>query len=571
MKPRLIEQFLFPYQHSFRVSVEISAKSVFERIGADADPHVFLVGIAWPAVPGRHGICVEPETGPWPQSLFSATPEELDEAWREHPSQKMFYGDEQSMRDKPENIRRLVVAEMVKRDLDRAYQTKGVRSFVSQARPIDGYYVVTVLQAPESLFAKFPAISYEWMREHAEGSFLLSCIQALLLEAQRALELPEPGRFINHGFRSAEEITRQAACNFMRTPFLPGEFAYSDMFTEFNAISRLMYEGAKGRGRMILATPDDPKLKYVIKLADPVRLRDTRWARKLLQMGSGDMALITGFQSIYGLGRIAEEGAPTYSVEFFDQQQWDFRHGNRTLLRTQFGEPRLPQEAISKTRFLDNFERIFPSAGAGAADLYHSVLELLLEQPRGCMLVVAEDAAIEAKRLERQGSRIEASPVSPDLIDRASRIDGTILADPQGTCHAIGVILDGEANDRCTPSRGARYNSAIRYVDTTTAQRMAFVISEDRTLDIVPLLRPRVSTTELEAMIAALETATLDGHYAPRNYLVDRRFYLNRDQCTRVNIALDRFDTLALEDGRVRWSIDKFEPNPAMNDDYLLP
>lgn len=571
MKPRLIEQFLFPYQHSFRISVEVIAKSVFERIGADAEPHVFLVGIAWPAVPGRHSICVEPETGPWPQSLFSATSESLDVAWNAHPNQKMFYGDEPTMRDKPENIRRLVVAEAVKRDLDRAYQAEGVRSFVSQARPIDGYYVVTVLQAPDALFAKFPPISYEWMKAQAEDSFLLSCIHALLREAERALELPEPGRFIDAGFRSAEEITRRAASNFMQTPFLPGEMAYSDMFDEFNAISRLMYEGTKGRGRMILAKADDPKLDYVMKLAEPVRLRDTRWARKLLQMGSGDMALITGSQSIYGFGRIAEEDAPSYSVEFFDQQQWNFRYGNRILLSTKFGEPRLPQETISKSRFLDNFERIFPSAGAEAAARYHTIFQLLLEQRRGCMLVVAEDAAIEAKRLQHQGTRIESAPLTTDLINRASRIDGTILADPQGTCHAIGVILDGAANDRCTPSRGSRYNSAIRYVDTSTVQRLAFVISEDKTLDIIPLLRPRVSTTELEKMIATLENATLDGHYAPRNYLVDRRFYLNQDQCTRVNVALDRLDKLLLEDGRIRLIIDRFEPNPAMNNGYLAP
>ncbi|MDO7837570.1 diadenylate cyclase [Sphingobium sp. HBC34] len=571
MRPRLIEQFLFPYQHSLRISVEVRAKNVFERIGADAEPHVFLVGIAWPAIPGRHDICIEPEEGPWPQSLFSTTPESLEVAWRQHPDQRMFYGDEQTMRDKPENICRSVVTEAVKRDLDRAYVAHGVRSFVSRARPIDGYYVVTVVQAPEALFAKFPPISYEWMGEPAESSFLLSCIQALLREAERALELPQPGRFIDDGFRSAEEIARQAASNFMRTPFLSGEMAYSDIFSEFNAISRLMYEGTKGRGRMILAKADDPKLDYVMKLAEPVQLRDTRWARKLLQMGSGDMALITGYQSIYGFGRIAEDDTPSCSVEFFDQQQWDFRHGNRILLRTQFGEPRLPQELISDSRFLDNFKRIFLSAGDEAAARYRGVLKVLLEQSRGCMLVVAEDAAIEAERLDLQGTRIEPTPLTPDLIDRASRIDGTILADPQGVCHAIGVILDGAANDRCTPSRGARYNSAIRYVDTSTAKRLAFVISEDGTLDIVPLLRPRVSVAEIETMITTLENATLDSHYAPRNYLVDRRFYLNEDQCTRVNSALDRFDALSLEDGRIRLIIDRFQPDPAMNDNYLAP
>lgn len=38
-------------------------------------------------------------------------------------------------------------------------------------------------------------------------------------------------------------------------------------------------------------------------------------------------------------------------------------------------------------------------------------------------------------------------------------------------------------------------------------------------------------------MIATLETATLDSHYAPRNYLVDRRFYLNQDVRARERRA----------------------------------
>jgi hypothetical protein len=571
MKTHVIDQFLFPYQQSFRVMLDISAKSVFNWIGADAEPRTFLVGIAWPVIAGRHGICVEPENGAWPQSLFSATPESLEATWQQHPDHRIYYGDEPSMRDLPENIRRSVVTEAIKSDLDRSYQIEGIRSFVSRAKRIDGYYVVTVVQVPEALFAKFPPLFYEGMSEQVQASLLLSCINVLLLEAERALERPEPGRFLNDGIRSAEEIARKAASDFMLTPFLSGPIVLSDMFKQFNAISCLMYEGSKGRGRMILAKPDDPNLDYVVKLAEPVQLRDTRWARKLLQMGSGNMALIVGAQSIYGFGRIANEDTPSYSVEFFDQQQWDFRYGNRVLLRTRFGEPRLPQESITEFRFLDNFNRIFPFAGSEAATRYRGTLELLLEQPRGCMVVVAEDAAIEAERLERQGTRIKATQLTPDLIDRASRIDGTILADPQGVCHAIGVILDGAANDSCTPSRGARYNSAIRYVDKCSARRLAFVISEDRTLDIFPLLRPRVSIGELESMIASLEAATLDDHYAPRNYLIHQRFYLNQDQCYRVNAALNQLDVRLLEDGRIRLVIERFEPDPSMSCDYLVP
>lgn len=65
-----------------------------------------------------------------------------------------------------------------------------------------------------------------------------------------------------------------------------------------------------------------------------------------------------------------------------------------------------------------------------------------------------------------------------------SRIDGAVLACPNGVCHAIGVILDGQADPGCTPARGSRYNSALRYV--VGKPRLAVVVSEDRTVDVIP-------------------------------------------------------------------------------------
>ena len=38
-------------------------------------------------------------------------------------------------------------------------------------------------------------------------------------------------------------------------------------------------------------------------------------------------------------------------------------------------------------------------------------------------------------------------------------IDGAIMADMKGNVHAIGAILDGEAEEAGDVSRGARYNS----------------------------------------------------------------------------------------------------------------
>ena len=322
---------------------------------------------------------------------------------------------------------------------------------------------------------------------------------------------------------------------------------------------------------MIIAQKDDPSLSHVIKFASPVPLSKTRWARKLLQMGSGPTALIADYRSIYGFGSVSDISGPALRVDFLDQQQWDFRRGNQVLLRTRFGEPRLPEEAIGEARFMDNFRRLFPEAGEQSAARFHKVLEILLQQPRGSMLVVAEDAASEAARLEHQGTRIEPAVLSRPLLEQACRIDGTIIADPKGLCYAIGVILDGAANYECSPARGARYNSAVRYVDASQAKRLAFVISEDRTLDIIPLLRPRVSARHLSVMVDSLEKATTDNFHVHRSALDEHRFYLNADQCRRVNSALERLNKLVVEEGAIVWMSPEFVPDPGMNDAFLAP
>ncbi|MCE2482358.1 MAG: hypothetical protein J4F33_05610, partial [Alphaproteobacteria bacterium] len=64
-----------------------------------------------------------------------------------------------------------------------------------------------------------------------------------------------------------------------------------------------------------------------------------------------------------------------------------------------------------------------------------------------------------------------------------------------GACHAIGVILDGVASSECTPSRGARYNSGIRYIDSSSNLRLAVIVSDDRTVDVITIQLPIHSMT----------------------------------------------------------------------------
>ncbi|MEI4976832.1 hypothetical protein U1437_21610, partial [Aeromonas caviae] len=47
------------------------------------------------------------------------------------------------------------------------------------------------------------------------------------------------------------------------------------------------------------------------------------------------------------------------------------------------------------------------------------------------------------------------------------------------------------------------------------------------------------------------------------------RFYLNLDQCSRVNNSLKRLDDLPKEFGRLYFSTEKFEVHPEMDESYL--
>ncbi|WP_277981885.1 hypothetical protein [Sphingomonas phyllosphaerae] len=568
----MIEQFMWGYQRHFRVSLRLRAEQVLKRIGLDVEPVALLIGVRRDGVEDQHPLCIEPDDERWSPVMFPDIHAKIEQAWRAHPDQHLVYGDEQSMNDKPEHIRRACISSEVKAALDIAEAGRGLRIFCSTPTLVEGHYVVCVLQLPEAPFEPFPPFPYTWMGEQQEASFLLRCIRAVLADAERALTGPDPGRSASGSgeMRPADELIREAAESFLRVPVIPGEFAHSDMFRAFNQLSQLMYEGTKGLGRLVLAKPNDPAIDYVLRLQKAVPFSQTRWVRKLLQMATRETVLVANYQSIWGLARVPNFATQPFCVDFLDQHEWEFRRGEQLLLRTRFGEPRLPQEVIATERFAENLQRLFPGITDAAIASHRAVLDQMGEQDHGSMVIIADDAASEAARLDLQGTHIEPVALTPELMARASRIDGTILVDPAGICHAIGVILDGQANAECTPSRGARYNSAVRYVGNGSVARMALVVSEDRTLDIIPLLRPRVRRQPIVDAVEALTRATVDNFHAPRNTLDKYRFYLSLVQCNAANAALDRIDAPPLQVGEIRYTGPRFSPDPHMDDSYLI-
>lgn len=572
---------MWGYQSHYRITVQYLARSVLKELGAgvDVDACVVLVGARRPRSNNPNPVCVEPEDGPWPLSVFADLLHSIESICLNHPSQNLFFGDERSMQEKPAMIRRDSVSTAVAHALEGFDAENGLRSFCGTAHLINDYYVTPVIQVPENLFQGFPALDARppthWGGGNGHRSLIHAALAAVLDEASQELLRPEPGRSGGMKMRSAEELVRIAARSFMHTPGIAvaDRYTYIDLFDRFNLISSLLYEGAEGVGHIVLVNPNNTSIEYMIRFHEPVPFREPRWARKILEMAAADVALIADSEHIYGLGRLDSSHDPrlqdVFTVDFLDHYHWELRCGSQAMLRSHYGVPKLPFEVIGMDLFKSNYARLFPQSSPEEQSHIWDLFNVVIHQNHGSMIVVTEDATSETQRLAKQGTGIEPVRLTEQLLRRVSGIDGTIILDPTGQCHAIGVILDGIATDECTPSRGSRFNSAVRYVQSGSARRLAIVVSDDRTVDIFPQLRPRISRALLERNIAAFEVATLDNYHKARNWLDFYRFYLNAPQCARVNAALDRLDALQKEVGEIYILTNPFEVNMEWEDSYL--
>jgi hypothetical protein len=577
----LIKLFMWGYQPHFRANLKWRAEQVFSELGVNLKPEVLLVGALRPGQENDNAVCVEPEDGKWPLSLFSNLIGLIENTVNAHPLQKMFYGDEPSMRDKPENIRRDSVTIALRESLGVYDRDNEMLSFCGAARPVGDYYVVPVIQIPESVFQKFPPLQLpatddEYLPK-GNQSLIHSAIAVLLEEASKALLAAEPGRAMVSAMRSATEIVSEAADRFMNIPdILTGSlYERCDLFQRLNIISSLFYEGMKGLGSLVLVKPDNDMIEYLLRFEEPIPFREPRWARKALQMATANVSLIASGGNIYGLGRLKADRDPSlvdaFTVNFIDHYQWELQCGDLILISSRYREPHLPQEPISQAHFRSNFLRLFPEATTEGANRCWNLFLTAANQRHGSMIIIAEDAASEAERLFQQGSRIRPVLMSPPLLECVSGIDGSIILDPEGVCHAVGVILDGEATTECTPSRGSRFNSAMRYVRSRGKRRLAVVFSDDRTFDIIPLLRPQIDRNEVGKRVNELEEATLENYHMPRLWLDEHRFYVSLEESERVNRALNRIENLPSEMGQMVIITARFKPDPEFNETYFLP
>ena len=579
---RRIKQFMWGYQHFFRSSLGVGAKMVFESIGFDARPTIVLVGFR---AAGEHAydICIEPEDGPYSPDELSDVEAEADLLYRNNPESQMHYSAAHLHEKKHRELRDQMRGQAVTEALSRHAASQGQIFFASPSTRVGDYDVHVVLGVPCDALADVPQIKTTWRdRYRIAPSLVHAAIYEILHRASISLYQPDPGSGLMALGAGPSEIVRAATEGFVRSIMLcAGYMSGQDSDLLFNGISALPYEGRSGTGMVVLAQADDLAIEVLLRIRQPVRLSNTRAIRKLLEASGSDCALLVGEAmadaEVYALGRIGDNYDATtetvFVVSLLGRGAWDLLHENQALLSVRDGVARLPVSVLDVSRLADLADRLLPDADVpNLLELAHAASE----NEHGAMLVISSDAKAEAERLSPQAWAVQPTLLGLDLLRHLTAMDGAVLVDPKGHCHAIGVILDGRAAGQGDPARGSRFNNAVRYLDTQPPPAVIVVYSADGSIDILPKLHPRVRRSVVKDAVrryvelAAEQPPSLAQVAEAFGVVKSLRFYLSADQCESVNEAAAVIDEWRKKNSSIRIVEPRLTPSPDMNDSYWL-
>ncbi|WP_052732421.1 DNA integrity scanning protein DisA nucleotide-binding domain protein [Hymenobacter terrenus] len=482
---------LWPHQLRYRRAAQALAQDLFDALDDDLKPFVLL--LALPSDPTLPARCLEPtDCGLSPEPFSDAVARgrviQNTTPWP--------YPERDDVT--PAMIRRkhegLGVRAAVQETLDALDEPATHHHFAGWPILIAGYFVVTVLRLQRKPMRAYPSLRPH--RFYTDGrplapSLLVAAMYRFNEESVKALSEPEPGASIFARPRESEELLRAAGKTLLDTPAqaLGLDPATTKLFATCNTISSLRYEGAEGVGKLLMARRGHPNIEEIFALTCPTELTDYRAVRKLLEMTTPDVHLLADGENVYALGRqighydaIRED---LFVISFITHYSWELQHAGHVLLRSHYGLPGLPRTRLSRSGFRRALKNTFNLTDAHKVERLWDVVLEASRQKHGTLLVITTEALAEADRLKLQCTLIEPVPLTPLITRLVTSIDGAVLLDPEGYCYSIGVILDGRASGRGDSTRGARYNSALRYVESSSYPCLAVVVSEDGLVDVI--------------------------------------------------------------------------------------
>ncbi|QIX60035.1 hypothetical protein FY528_02055 [Hymenobacter lutimineralis] len=474
----------------FRVSAQLFAEGIFNLLDRNLRPEVFLLGLASAKEPNEPAaVVIEPPTHRYRPSQFQEVKNRASQLEPEGP-REVVYHLHPTDHDRFEKmrwynlLRRATEATIA--DLEAASPTEARVSFCSQPVSVSNYQILVVLQMSAEAYHSHYALPAA--PNGRAGSLLQATVQEFLHDCLRALresDLDEDRPILD---RDYNELLRAAGRRFM----LAVGNGNHGLYDACNGIAALRHEGDEGVGLMALSRRHHPAVRPVLLLETPIALRDHRSMRKLLELSEENVALMSDAANLFGLGEVVALDDPNYEplfmVHFTKHYSWDLSHAGEVMMRVVSNTPRLPRSRVDERNFERAIRRNWPDMDAAGVEYLWSLALSATSQPTGTILLISDGAAQEARRLATQCYRVTPTRITPAMVRLVTNIDGAVLIDPQGTCFGIGAILDGLATAKGDSSRGSRFNSAVRYVETSRYPCLAIVVSEDGWIDLLPPL-----------------------------------------------------------------------------------
>ena len=284
----------------------------------------------------------------------------------------------------------------------------------------------------------------------------------------------------------------------------------SELITE---IASTRYESAECVGGILFC--NDKESNPLIQFEEiEFKSENIRVIRKYLEMSQNGYCLWAKKEGaayyIYGIDK--RKKAHNYVLlQFTGYRKWLVQDNNNVLLERKGEKYSIPdikkKDRDIKKSLISFLNGDVANLRCGDKDIEHliKIVYVAKMQQHGTMIIFAHPD--EAKRLtnyfweKNRGIKLRKKVdltyknKMQELLLNLSAIDGALIIDTKGKCHAIGVILDGIANKKCNMARGARYNSALTFVTNKNFEDIygfsserckVFVFSEDKTVNILP-------------------------------------------------------------------------------------
>ena len=571
----LIDQFMWPFQHTFRRFVQSEIQDILSQVGLETrnSAKVLLVGLATKK-DLHHAICIEPEDGPLVVDDLQAVTKKTAKLFESDPESSWTISSPRHHDRRQRETFLRCRAQAIAETIQESGKFEGLTFFASNSAPLAGYEIHTCVGIPRPALESVPRFNSPAKDEPyghiIEESFAQAIINTCLARADRALRLPNPGEDI-YVLGDRVDIVRLSADRFVRNVAFALTLMPRDVFRCVSDVSKLTYERSGAKGHLVLSERSKLTSRLEVTFQSPVGLNDAKTVRKMLELTDDKTSLLTDGEVIYGLGKCIS--APDVArIRIEKHAEWSLSIDDMELIRVSYEHATLPKQILDKGLFNDVARR---TVGVTDIERIWNIFQHVLGSGHGTTIVVSEDPASEIERLGK-----EALAIKPEYLDykdvmRLGGIDGAVLLGPDGRCHAFGVILDGLATTSGDRARGSRFNSAVRYQRTSSVGTVVIVISDDGTVNLIPKLMPQVSRKEVEDAVRAfcVYSALKDSsseEWARRNERVkDFEFYLNEEQCDRVNNAYEEEMNSRLTSGQVVVSRRPLQPSPDMDESFF--